>query len=148
MLAFSEGNLVNLSFWIELHLFFEVGNHDIIPKGHVKKNKGEKGSKKYDQFHTGYNVANICNQNVQIYNAQQGDFYNLLDIDTLGIGIYGPYERISDEWQGYLSELPDNHTLDIEIYGPYVKIADVWQGHLSGLLDVHTLDIGMFGPNV
>ena len=85
-----------------------------------KKNKGEKGSKKYDQFHTGYNVANICNQNVQIYNAQQGDFYNLLDIDTLGIGIYGPYERISDEWQGYLSELPYNHT---HTSGPYVQIA-------------------------
>ena len=50
-------------------------------------------------------------------------FYNLPDIDTLGIGISGPYERISDEWQGYLSDLPGIHSPDIGISGPYAQIS-------------------------
>ena len=59
-----------------------------------------------------------------MYDLQE-NFCNLPDDHTLVIRIYGPYERSSDEWQGYLSDLPDNHTLDIEIFGPYVQIADV-----------------------
>ena len=46
------------------------------------------------------------------------------DGHTLGIGISGPYEQISDALKGYFSDLLDNHTLDIGVSGPYAHFSD------------------------
>jgi hypothetical protein len=48
----------------------------------------------------------------------------LPDNHTLDIGTFDPYAQIYDAYQGDLFELPDIHTLDIGTFVPNGQISD------------------------
>ena len=78
------------------------------------------------------------------FDVQLDDFSELPDTHTLDIEIFGPYEQIFDDLQGYLSELPDTHTLDIETSGPYEQISDGLKSDFFQQFYICTLGIEMF----